>query len=201
MRTATYDEHPLGLTWTVEEPMQRSSHALVDGGRVWLVDPVEVSEALEQVARLGEPAGVLQLLDRHGRSCARLAARLGVPHHVVPDAVPGSPFEALGVVRFPGWRETALWWPEREALIVAELLGANRYYTVGEEPAGVHFLVRAVPPGGLRGYRPQHLLMSHGAPAHGAAAAEAVERAYARSRRDLPRVLTRLPRELWAARG
>ena len=200
VRTATYDEHPLGLTWTVEEPMERSSHALAADGRVWLVDPVEVSEALERVAGLGEPAGVIQLLDRHGRSCARLAQRLGVPHHVVPDSVPGSPFEAIPLVRFPGWRETALWWPEREALVVAEVLGANSYYTAGDEPVAVHFLVRALPPGRLRGYRPQHLLMGHGPPVHGDAAAEGVGRAYARSRRDLPRVLARLPRELWSAR-
>jgi hypothetical protein len=200
VRTAIYDEHPLGLTWIVEEPMQRASHALVDDGRVWLIDPVEVSEALDTAAALGEPAGVIQLLDRHGRSCARLAERLGVPHLVVPDAVPGSPFEAIAVVRFPGWRETALWWPEREALVVAEVLGANSYYTAGDEPAAVHFLLRALPPGALRGYRPQHLLMSHGPSVHGEAAAEAVERAYARSRRDLPRVLAKLPRELWAAR-
>jgi hypothetical protein len=200
VRTATYDEHPLGLTWIVEEPMQRASHALADDGRVWLIDPVDVSEALEKAAGLGEPAGVIQLLDRHGRSCARLAAELGVPHLSVPDAVPDSPFEVIPIVRFPGWRESALWWPEREALVVAEVLGANSYYTAGDEPAAVHFLVRALPPGGLRGYRPQHLLMSHGPPVHGAEAAEAVERAYARSRRDLPRVLAKLPRELWAAR-
>jgi hypothetical protein len=42
--------------------------------------------------------------------------------------------------------------------------------------------------------------MGHGPPVHGVAAAEGVERAYARSRRDLPGVLAKLPRELWAAR-
>jgi hypothetical protein len=32
-------EHELGLSWVVEEPLERASHALVaDGGRVWLID-------------------------------------------------------------------------------------------------------------------------------------------------------------------
>ncbi len=44
----------------------------------------------------------------------------------VPDAVPGTPFEAIPVVRIPRWKETALWWPEHEALIVAEVVGRQR---------------------------------------------------------------------------
>ena len=36
-------------------------------------------------------------------------------------------------------------------------------------------------------------LLGHGHPLHGAAAADGVETAYARSRRDLPRVLLKLP--------
>ena len=67
--------------------MARSAHALRDGDRVWLVDPYEDAEALERAAALGAPAGVLQLLDRHDRDCAALAARLGVPH-------PGGPRDA-----------------------------------------------------------------------------------------------------------
>ena len=54
---------------------------------------------------------MLQLLDRHNRDCAEVAQRLGVPHLKVPDAVPGSPFEAIPALRVPGWKETALWWP------------------------------------------------------------------------------------------
>ena len=105
---------------------------------MWLVDPVAVDEALDRVAGLGEIAGVLQLLDRHNRDCAPLAERFAVPHLKVPDAVPDTLFEAIPVVRFPGWKETALWWPEHEALIVAEVVGANELYTAAAAPPAMH---------------------------------------------------------------
>jgi len=186
------EEHPLGLTWMVEEPMERAFHALVDDGRVWLVDPLDGPE-MEDAVALGEPAGVLQLLDRHNRDCAEIAARLGVPHLKVPDAVPGSPFEAIAAVRIPHWQETALWWPQRKALVVAEVLAANPMHTGGEQRVGIHLFLRPWPPSSLRGYRPEHLLLGHGRSVHGPGAAAAVETAYARARRDLPRVLLGLP--------
>jgi hypothetical protein len=192
----TYDEYEFGLSWVLEEAMQRTSHALVDGGRVWLVDPVAVDEALERALALGEPVGVLQLLDRHNRDCAKLAAQLGVPHLRVPDELPGTPFEAIPVVRFPGWRETALWWPDRRALVVAEVLSTLDVFTGGAAAAGMHPLVRLTPPGRLRGLDPEHLLMGHGSGLHGAGTAAAVERAHARARRDIPRMLAKLPAAL-----
>jgi len=191
------EEHELGLTWVVEEPMQRAFHALADGGRVWLVDPLDGSE-LEEATALGEPAGVLQLLDRHNRDCAEIAARLEVPHLKVPDAVPGSPFEAIAALRVPRWRETALWWPAKRALVVAETLAANPMHTGGEQRVGVHLFLRLKPPGALRGYEPEHLLLGHGPAVHGPEAAAALATAYARSRRDLPLALLKLP---WTARG
>ena len=193
MRTATYDEHALGFSWTVEEAMQRTSHALVVDGRAWLVDPVVVDEALARLDGVGEVAGVLQLLDRHGRGCAALAARYGVPHLRVPDTVQGTPFEALPVVRVPGWNETALWWPDRAALVVAEVVGDNAFYTGGATRVGIHPLLRARPPRSLRGFAPEHLLLGHGTGVHGSEASAALEEAYARSRRDIPRVLAKLP--------
>jgi hypothetical protein len=189
------EEHDLGLTWVVEEPMERAFHALADDGRVWLVDPLDGPE-IEDASKLGEPAGVLQLLDRHNRDCAAIAGRLGVPHLTVPDAVPGSPFEAIAAVRRPGWKETALWWPARQGLVVAEALAANPMHTGGEQRVGMHLFLRPWPPSSLRGYRPEHLLLGHGRSVHGPEAAAAVETAYARARRDLPRVLWRLPSTL-----
>jgi hypothetical protein len=186
------EEHALGLTWVVADPMERAFHALVGDGQVWLVDPLDGPE-IEDAVALGEPAGVLQLLDRHNRDCVEIAGRLGVPHLKVPDSVPGSPFEAIPAVRIPRWRETALWWPQRKALVVAEVLAANPMQTGGAQRVGMHLFLRPWPPSSLRGYRPEHLLLGHGKGVHGVEATEAVETAYARARRDLPRVLWGLP--------
>ena len=59
-------------------------HALVHEGRVWLVDPFDDPEAMERVAALGEPAGVLQLFVAHNRDGEAIAKRLGVPFHKLP---------------------------------------------------------------------------------------------------------------------
>ena len=78
--------------------------------------------------------------------CAMLAKRLGVPHVLVPDDVPGSPFAFVPVKRWRRWRESALWWPEHRTLAVAEALGTNRFFTGGDTPVGVHLLLRLTPP-------------------------------------------------------
>jgi hypothetical protein len=192
-RLLTLEEHDLGVSWVVDEPMQRASHALVVDGRVWLVDPVDVQEATARALERGAPAGVLQLLDRHPRSCERLARELGVPHLRLPGSVPGTPFEAFDVVSVPRWREKGLWWPERRALVVPEAVGTHPMFS-GDRPAGVHLFLRLRPPGALRRYEPEHLLTGHGAPLHGPDAATALRDAYRRSVRDVPRVLAGLPR-------
>jgi hypothetical protein len=175
--------------------MARGSHALVHDGRVWLVDPVDHPEAIERALALGEPAGVLQLLDRHARDCAALAARLGVPHHRLPDTLPGTPFEVLNVVDVPRWREKALWWPEHRALVVSEAIGTSKMFTLGRAQAGVHLLLRGLPPRGPLGrFEPEHLLVGHGPALHGPTATTALRDALARSRRDLPAALLNLPR-------
>jgi hypothetical protein len=189
----TYDEYPFGFSWIPEESLTRTAHALDTGDGVWLVDPVDVPEAIDRALALGRPAGVIQLLDRHNRDCAALAERLGVPHLRLPDAVPGSPFEVIEVLRIPRWHELALWWPEPRALVVAELVGTNHVYRLGDGPAGMHPLLRALAPGALRGYSPEHLLVGHGPGVHGPAAAAALEDAYDRSRKDMPKLALRLP--------
>jgi hypothetical protein len=189
-RLLTYDEHDAGLSWVIDEPMQRTSHALADDGRVWLVDPVDVPEAVDRATALGEPAGVLQLLDRHPRACAELAERFGVPHLRLPDAIPGSPFEVVTVVDLPKWREKALWWRERGTLVVAEAVGTAPMFG---EPAGIHLFLRLKPPGVLRDYDPEHLLVGHGTGVHGPDAKRALETAYRRSRIDLPKTIVTLP--------
>jgi hypothetical protein len=188
-----YDDFPFGFSWLPDEALTRTAHALDTGGGVWLVDPVDVPEAIERAVALGRPAGVLQLLDRHNRDCAEIAARLGVPHLRLPAAIPGSPFAIVPVLRIPRWHEVALWWPERRALVVAELIGTNSVYALGGGAAGLHPLLRLPAPGALRGYRPEHLLVGHGPGIHGPAAAEALASAYSRARTELPRLLGRVP--------
>jgi hypothetical protein len=193
VRLRPFDTFAFGFSWIVDEPMRRASHALADEGRVWLIDPLDVPDAIERAQGLGPVAAVVQLLDRHNRDCAEIAGRLGVPHLRVPDALPGTPFEVVPVVRVPRWRESTLWWPERRVLVVAEVVGTAPLLTAGRAPAGIHPLLRLRPPGRLRGLAPEHLLVGHGEGVHGAAAPPALEQAYARSRRDLPRVLASAP--------
>jgi hypothetical protein len=195
MRLGELAEHPLGLTWVVDEPLLRASHALVHDGRVWLVDPVDAPEALERAAALGEPAGVLQLFVAHRRDGEAIAKRLGVALHVLPDVLPDTPFSVLNLDLGP-WKERALWWPETKGLVVAESVGTATHYAVGDGPAGIHVLRRVLPPTRLRPFLPEHLLVGHGAPLHGSDAAAALADAINRSRRDLPRLVLSAPKLL-----
>jgi hypothetical protein len=191
-----YDELPFGFSWVIDEAMARTSHAIADEGRVWLIDPVDAGDAIERARALGEPTAVLQLLDRHNRDCQAIARRLRVPHIAIPDALPDTPFEVVPVVDQRFWRERALWWPARRALIVAEALGTNLMFTGGGAPVGVHVMLRLLPPRKLGGFAPEHLLVGHGAGVHGPSTPAAIDEALGRSYRDLPKVLVKLPSAL-----
>jgi hypothetical protein len=177
-----------GFGWIRDEKLARCSHALADGGGVWLVDPLDGDGVEERVRGLGEPRAVIQLLDRHARDCADLAVRLGVPHHVVPfGRLPGTPFEFLRIAGSRVWREAALWWPSRRVLVAGDALGTAHYFVAPGERLGVHPLLRLRPPRRLAGLEPEHVLCGHGEGVHGADAAEALRVALATARRRLPR--------------
>lgn len=176
------DRGGAGFSWVIEEPMTRTSHVLADEGRVWLVDPVDWPPAIERATALGTPEGVLQLLDRHNRDSAAIAARLGVPHLRVPETLPGTPFEVVRVASSRRWQEVALWWPARRVLVVAEALGTNAFFPVGDEPVGVHGLLKATPPKVLSGFDPERLLVGHGEGLSGPGTGAAIDRALAHSR-------------------
>jgi len=182
-----------GVGWIESKSLSRTSHALAVDGRVWLTDPIAGDGVEERVRALGEPAGVIQLLDRHGRDCAALATRLGVPHHVVPASVPEAPFRFLSVRRGRWWKEVALWWPEQRILVCADALGTVPFFRAGGEPAGLHPFLRLRPPRALEGLGVEHLLVGHGEGIHGAAAGAAVDDALRTGRRRLPRLLAGLP--------
>jgi hypothetical protein len=187
------DRGARGFSWTVDEPATRTSHALAEAGRVWLVDPVRYEPALSRARALGEPAAVLQLLDRHNRDCAAVAADLGVPHLVVPDTVPKSPFETIPVRHTKRWNETALWWASERTLVVAEAIGTNPFFA-GGDPAGVHLLLRLRPPRvALGDFEPEHLLVGHGTGLHGSTATRGLQDALAHARTGLPRLALRAP--------
>lgn len=182
-----------GFGWIVEEAMARTSHALAADGKVWLVDALDWPDAVDRAVALGEPAGVIQLLDRHNRDCAALAARLGVPHVVAPDVLPGSPFTFVPVMRWKRWRESALWWPAARTLVTGDAVATNRFYTAGKAPLGVHILLRLTPPRQLGALEPERVLVGHGEGIVGAGASDALRDALATSRRRLPGLIVRLP--------
>lgn len=101
-----------------------------------MIDPFEGDGVEERIRALGEPAGIIQLIDRHARDGAAFAAKLGVPLHVVPQSVPDSPFTILPVVSRRLWREVALWWPEQRVLVAADALGTLPFFRAGAEPIG-----------------------------------------------------------------
>jgi len=179
------DEGDHGFGWLdPDDKLERCSHALLVEGKVWLVDAVFADGVAERARALGEPVGVIQLLDRHGRDCAAWSEGLGVPHHVVPSGA--LPFEFVPVVRSRWWREVALWWPERRVLVCGDALGTAAYFRAGAERLAVHPLLRLRPPRALVRLEPEHVLCGHGAGVHEDAAA-AVREAIATARRRLPR--------------
>jgi hypothetical protein len=172
-----------GFGWIGDDFLERCSHALVAGGRVWVVDPVDSAETEQRIRGAGTPAGVIQLLDRHERDCVLLAKRLGVAHHVVPRE-PFGPFEFLTVRMRRGWREVALWWPAERVLVCADVLGTARYFRAGREQLGVHPLLRLRPP--RLPVQPEVILCGHGAGVFYDAGA-ALREALSTSRRRIPR--------------
>ena len=190
LRVRFCDEFDGGFGWIVDdEVMKRTSHALVVGGRVWVIDPVDGTGVEERIRAAGEPAGVIQLLDRHGRDCATLANRLGVPAHAVPvELIADAPFEFLVVRKGWWWKEVALWWAQRRVLVVADALGTIGYFVASGERLGVHPLLRPIPPRRRLGnVDPEIVLCGHGEGVLSDADA-AFHEALSTARRRIPRV-------------
>lgn len=173
---AVVDRWEDGLGWIAhpEETMQRTSHAIRTGDRVWIIDPVDVPDLEDIVSDLGSVAGVIVLLDRHQRDASAVARRFDVPVYLPPyiDRDFDAPVERLGVrlpetdvrvvhsVDIPFWQEAALF--DGETLVVADALGTVDYFTVGPERVGVHPLLRPIPPVTLRDFAPARILTGHG---------------------------------------
>ncbi len=192
--TAKFFEHELGSSWIQREPMQRASHALVDGAQVWLVDPVDSDGDVERAIGGRELAGVIQLLDRHNRDCVALAEQHEVPLFRLPKELPDAPFTPFGVLDRPKWREVGLWWPERSGLVVSESLMTVPELAVAGTGVGIHPLLRLTPPRAFRRFPVAgHLLPGHGEPLHRDDVGTRIEQALDKSRRDLPRLILKTP--------
>jgi hypothetical protein len=76
---------------------------------------------------------------------------------------------------------------------VADAVGTAPSYRAGSAPVGVHAFLRLFPPRALRGRRPRHLLVGHGSGLSGYAVADDLETALARSRREIPSLVRKLP--------
>jgi hypothetical protein len=195
MKVGFVDELDGVVGWIDESPLRRASHALAVAGRVWVFDPTVGDGVEERIRSLGEPAAVVQLLDRHHRDAATLAQRLDVPLELVPNDLPGTPFHLLPILRSRFWREVALWWPERRILVCADALGTiPHYFRVGDERLGVHPFLRPRPPRVLAGLDPLHVLVGHGEGVHGKDTGRALDDAIVNARRRIPRWLVGLPR-------
>jgi hypothetical protein len=186
------DEWDGGFGWQVAEAMGRTSHAVSAGGGVWLIDPVEVDGLEARIAALGDPVGVLQLLDRHDRDCAASAALCGVPH--LRAWVDAGPFEAVPVRDNRFWREAALWEPESGTLICADVLGTLPFFRAPGERIGWHPLIRPFPPAAaFARLAPERILVGHGAGVFDDAAG-ALQEPVVHGRRRLPAALLALLR-------
>ena len=154
---------------------------------MWVIDPIEGDGVEERIRALGEPAGVIRLLDRHPRDCEAFARRLGVPLHEEPfEGVPDAPFEVVPVLRTRGWHEVALWFPEERTLVCADALANAPGYRAPGERVGVHPMLRLRPPRRLADYPADHVLLGHGPGLHGPDAAAAVRRAMDTAWRQTP---------------
>ena len=182
------DEFDGGFGWQTDEPefMERTSHAVLEDGKVWLFDTLDADGLDAAVRELGEPAGVVQLLDRHGRDCATVAERLQVPLHVTPRG--SSSPSTVEVVWRRGWHEVAALVGGR-VLVAGDALGTASYFRAPGERLAVHPMLRLFPPRALRGLQPEHVLCGHGTGVHGPEAAESLREALRTARRRIPRWL------------
>jgi hypothetical protein len=190
------------ISWTPEPggALECQSHAVTDGTRTWVIDPIDTPGIDELLKALPPIADVIVLLDRHLRDSYAVGKRYGVVPLVpkgtrTPKGEParpydrdlaGTPFDVLQVpAHIPRWRERALWWPEEATLIVADCLGSADYYLAGDDRLAVHPLMRHLPPRDLRAVEPTTICVGHG-PAITEDATAALTAALHTSRRRLP---------------
>lgn len=180
-RLREIDRWDRGVGWLAypDETMQRASHALATDDGVWIVDPVDAPGVDDLVADLGEVAGVAVLLDRHARDAGTIASRhdvsvslpswmtgvassLDAPVERVGEGLGNGGYELRRVVDNRAWQEAVLYGEADGTLYVPEVLGTSAYFRAGDEPLGVHPMLRLTPPTGLAELSIDRLLVGHG---------------------------------------
>jgi hypothetical protein len=170
-----------GIGWIAhpEETMQRASHALAVDGDVWVIDPVDTPDLDGRLAEFGEVRGVVVLVGRHTRDAAAVANRhdvpvylpeplagvredLDAPAEVFGGALPGTGYRTVTLLDTPLWQEVALYDDESGTLVVPESVGTVDFFRAPGERLGVHPARRLFPPGALRGFVPERILVGHG---------------------------------------
>jgi len=202
-------DHGFGWSAGEDDPIYRTSHALVDDGDVWLVDPVDFPDLDATVAEYGTVRGAVVLLDRHKRDAAPIADRHDVPV-LLPEALApirdafDAPVEVFGddggptgyrsipVMANRFWREVALYDDPSGTLVVPEALVTAPAMCVNEERLAVHPVLRPIPPRSqFGGLTPSRILVGHGPGIH-ADASTALATALARARVNMPRAYWKL---------
>ncbi len=171
-----------GVGWIPypDETMQRACHAIVgDDGGVWLVDPIDVDGLDDLLAEYGDVAGVVILLDRHKRDCAKLANRhdvsvwipsfmssvaedIDAPVERFGNTLGDSGFSLHKLVDNSFWQEGALYNEDTGVLVVPESVGSTGYFRTDERQLGVHPMLRLFPPNRLEDFDPTRIRVGHG---------------------------------------
>lgn len=198
-----------GVTWMAHPntEMRRASHALVVGRGVWLVDPLDAGGLDEELASLGTAAGVVVLTNSHGRHADRIADRHDVAIHVpacfddpaddfdapvetFDEELADTGFELVWEKDAAGWKEGALYHPDRGTLVVPDAL-ATCLFTSEQGRLEVFPLFRWSPPRQELGTLDvDRVLVGHGEPVL-ENAQEALDAALAVSRREVPSAIAR----------
>lgn len=174
-----------GVGWIAypDETMQRASHAVVQDGDVWVIDPVDVPDLDDLLAEYGEVTGVVILLDRHKRDCAELANRhdvsvwvpefmdgvteeLDAPTETFRYELADTDITAHKVIDNGMWQEALLYREDTETLIIPEAVGTTDYFVTGAERLGVHPMLRITPPKSISRLEPERIRVGHGAGIH-----------------------------------
>jgi len=158
---------------------QRASHALETDAGVWVVDPVDADGLDDVLATSGEVTGVLVLHDRHTRDAEAVARRHNVAVHVpawmeltrtkheeepeaIDDTVPGTNYTVEKLVDTDEWEEAFLVDRSSSTMLVSEAVGTLPSFGRDDDTLGVHPSLEE-PPRKLTNWRPERLLVGHGA--------------------------------------